>query len=167
MKSIAIIGKNKDFTSALIRLLKLLEIEYELFFEENIRGNHYYDYIILNNNSCAIKDNIIKLSGKYCFINMDNSINLNTSIFANLITYGFGSKNTVTVSSIEQGNCQFLYCLQRYLNYNNFKMIEPEEIIVNILFKNDEEMYAYMVGITMSLIEDKEISKIQSTIGKI
>lgn len=157
MKKIAIIGDSKNFHSYLLKIFKLTDVEAEFFTKYAVKNEKQYDYVIFNSKS-NIKDVVI--NGSYCFINMDLidfKNNNNISIYGNLITYGLGGKNTVTVSSMEDNN-SFVYCLQRDVNHNALGIIEPEEIPVNMPFSNDQEIYAAMVGITIGLIEGKDIS---------
>jgi len=156
MKKIAIIGDSKTFHSYLLKIFKLTNVEAKFFTKYAVKNEKQYDYVIFHSKS-NIKD--VLINGSYCFINMDliNFKNNNINIYGNLITYGLGGKNTVTVSSMEDNN-SFVYCLQRDLNHNALGIIEPEEIPVNTTFSNDEELYAAMVGITISLIERKDIS---------
>lgn len=158
MKTIAVISGNKAFCSYLLKTLRLVDIEVRFFTKYAVKNENYYDYVIFNSNS-SIKD--VLINGSYCFINMDlvNYKNSNINIYGNLITYGLGSKNTVTVSSMEDNN-SFVYCLQRDVNYNAVGMLEPQEIPINVSFNSDEEIYAAMVAITISLIEGKNISSL-------
>ena len=59
-----------------------------------------------------------------------------------------------------EDNNSFVYCLQRDLNYNAFGKLEPAEVPINISFSGEEEIYAAMVGITISLIEGKNLSSL-------
>lgn len=154
MRKIAIIGGSKSFNDRLIKILKTADIEWKFFTRYMVKKENYYDYIVLNSNS-NIKDIFIR--GNYCFVNMDliDSKNSNVNIYGNIITYGLGSKNTVTVSSM--GNSSFVYCLQRDLSGNESGILEPEEIPLNMDFSSEEDIYAAMVGITVSLIEGKKI----------
>ena len=156
MKKIAVIGGSKAFHYYLLKILKLTDVEAKFFTKYAVKNEKYYDYVIFNSSS-NIKDVLIK--GSYCFVNMDliNFKNNNINICGNLITYGLGSKNTVTVSSMEDNN-SFVYCLQRDVKHNDLGLVEPEEIPVNMDFSSDEEIYASMVGITISLLEGSDIS---------
>lgn len=157
MKTVSIIGGNKSFNSYLKKVLKSLEIDCKYFTKYAVKRESYYDYVIFNSNS-SIKD--VLLNGSYCFVNMDLvSGNRNVNIYGNIITYGLGSKNTITVSSMEDNN-SFVYCLQRDLNYNAFRKLEPAEVPINISFNGEEEIYAAMVGITIGIIEGKDISSL-------
>lgn len=157
MKTVSIIGGSKSFNSYLQKILKAAEVDCKYFMKYAIKNEHYYDYVIFNANS-SIKD--IVLNGSYCFVNMDLvNKSKNVNVYGNIITYGLGSKNTVTVSSMEDNN-SFVYCLQRDLNYNTFGKLEPAEIPININFGGEEEIYAAMIGITISLIEGKDLSSL-------
>lgn len=155
MKKIAIIGDSKPFHSYLLKIFKLTNVEAKFFTKYAVKNEKQYDYVIFDSTS-NIKD--VLINGSYCFINMDliNFKNNNINIYGNLITYGLGGKNTVTVSSMEDNN-SFVYCLQRDVNHNAVGILEPEEIPINMAFSNDQEIYAAMVGITISLIEGKDI----------
>ena len=156
MKTIAIIGSSKTFHSYLLKILRLTDVETKFITKYAVKNESQYDYVVFNSSS-SIKD--VLINGNYCFVNMDliNFRNNNINIYGNLITYGLGGKNTVTVSSMED-NSSFVYCLQRDVTYNSLVIVEPEEIPVNMDFSSDEEIYAAMVGITISLIEQKDIS---------
>jgi len=156
MKKIAIIGGSKTFHSYLLKIFKLTDVEAKFFTKYAVKNEKQYDYVIFDSSS-NIKD--VSINGSYCFINMDliDLKNNNINIYGNLITYGLGGKNTVTVSSMEDNN-SFVYCLQRDLNHNSLGILEPEEIPVNMAFNNEQEIYAAMVAVTISLIEGKDIS---------
>ncbi|MCT8977314.1 hypothetical protein N4T77_11955 [Clostridium sp. CX1] len=158
MKTIAIIGGNKAFYSYLVKVLKLLDVEVKFFTKYAVKNETYYDYVVFNSSS-NIKD--VLINGGYCFVNMESIgyKNNNVNIYGNLITYGLGSKNTVTVSSMEDNN-SFVYCLQRELNYNALERLEPQELPVTMNFNGDDEIYAAMVGITIGLIEGKDIGSL-------
>jgi hypothetical protein len=156
MKTIAVIGGSKTFHSCLLKILRLTNVEAKFITKYAIKNKNNYDYVVFNSNS-SIKD--VLINGSYCFVNMDliNFKNSNINVYGNLITYGLGGKNTVTVSSMEDNN-SFVYCLQRDVTCGSIALVEPEEVPVNMDFSNDEEIYAAIVGITISLIEQKDIS---------
>lgn len=158
MKTIAIIGGSKAFYSYLAEVLRLLDVELKFFNECTVKNETYYDYIVFNS-SVNIGDMLI--NGSYCFVNMEliNYKNNSINIYGSLITYGLGSKNTVTVSSMEDNN-SFVYCLQRDVNYNALGKLESQELPVTMKFSGDDEIYAAMVGITIGLIEGKDISSL-------
>ncbi|MBC2582478.1 hypothetical protein [Clostridium sp. DJ247] len=155
MKTIAIIGGSKNFNNRLSKMLKSANIECKAYTKYMVKKESHYDYVVLNSNS-SIKD--VLINGGYCFVNMDliDIKSNNANVYGNIITYGFGSKNTVTVSSMEDHN-SFVYCLQRDVNYNALGIIEPEEVPVEMEFGSEEDIYVAMVGITIILIEGKDI----------
>lgn len=157
MKTIAVIGGNKTFSGQLLKILNLMEIKLNVFSKYMIKKENHYYYVVVNYNT-NIKD--VFINGTYCFINMDlvNTRNCNIDIYGNIITYGIGSKNTVTVSSIKNKD-GFVYCLQRTLSCNDV-ILEPLEIPVKMDFNSDDELYAAMVGITISLIEGKSVDNL-------
>jgi len=75
-----------------------------------------------------------------------------------------GNKNTITLSSLEQENIGIVYCIQRYISIYNENIIEPQEIPLNIYYEDESYIYAYMVIITIALIQGVHISNIKSKI---
>ncbi|WP_027626852.1 hypothetical protein [Clostridium lundense] len=151
MRNIVVFDNNREFKTYLKNQLELINIECVI----NECPKKFYgscDYVIVNNGEYldGYKEN---LSGKYLLINMDmlgdSIINFN----GNVVTYGLGNRNTVTVSSMEKGNGSFVYCLQRALAGNNLLVIQPEEIPIKTYFKDNYELYSFMVTITIALIE--------------
>jgi UDP-N-acetylmuramoyl-L-alanyl-D-glutamate--2,6-diaminopimelate ligase len=110
--------------------------------------------VILNTDDANWKNIIIDLENTY------------------LITYGLGSKATVTASSIECSNevC-FLYCLQRSLTGFNNEAIEPMEVPVTIKSPGQYNVYNGLAAITTSLLcgipSDFVISSLNSRINSV
>ncbi|MCY6370576.1 hypothetical protein [Clostridium ganghwense] len=152
MKTIAFVGQNNDkvFKSNVLGFIEALGIKYRDISKDIPYNEKYSDYIIMN--SC-INISAVTLNCGYCLANMDTLLGNKISINGNLITYGFGSKNTVTISSVKDENDGFVYCLQRYIHINDLQGVEPQEIPIEIEFEEEEELYSYMVAITISLIE--------------
>ncbi|MCY6356417.1 hypothetical protein [Clostridium sp. ZS2-4] len=157
MKTIAFVGENNDkvFKSNLLDLVGDLGLEYKDISRDVLYDEKYSDYIIINS---YVDTKSIRLNCGYCLANMDNLFKNHISIHGNLITYGFGAKNTVTISSVE--NEEFVYCLQRCINISNSQGIEPQEIPVAIEFQQQKELYLYMTAITICLIENVNIKKV-------
>jgi hypothetical protein len=156
MNEIAIIGGNEKFIYFIKKVLAVMKVNCRVITEVDIESSKYYSYVVLQSKSYHYN---LKLNTGYYFINMDNSLIEGSDIYGNIVTYGFGNKNTVTISSIDSENQSFVYCLQRYLNHNAFAMLQPEEIPVVIDFKNDDELYAAMVGITVAFLENGSIAE--------
>lgn len=159
MKTIAFVGENNDkvFKSNLLGFAEALGVKYEDISRDVLYKEKYSDYIIINS---YVDTKSIRLNCGYCLANMDNLFENNISIHGNLITYGFGAKNTVTISSVENENEGFVYCLQRYIHISSSQGIEPQEIPIEIEFQQQKELYSYMTAITMCLIENVNIKKV-------
>lgn len=153
MKSICIISTSKDtyFKSNLLCYLKSMEIDFNEYNETSIKDKEI-DYVILNSGKGFER---ITIKSKYCFINMDHWSEKELNIFGNIITYGLGNKNTVTISSIEDVKGEFVYCLQRFINHQETGIFEPQEIPVTMNVFDERKLYAAMVAITIALIEGK------------
>lgn len=111
---------------------------------DNIK-NIKFETIIIND---ELQDNIyieklkkIIANAKYLVINSDN---VDLSILQNInvmpITYGYNSKATLTMSSAE--NEKIMLCLQRSINNVQNKIIEPQEIIIDV---EDENVNKYLI----------------------
>jgi hypothetical protein len=165
MRTIAVmeVFNEKSFNSYLSCLLDLLNIEHSL---QSIEGMESIDldYVILN--SSKKEQKVIDLKADYCFANMDNRLEGNINIYGNMITYGFGAKNTVTVSSLEDNNEGFVYCLQRYLSCKLEGALEPQEIPISLKFENDGELYAATIAITIALLEGSNCKDIEKKLSK-
>lgn len=159
MKTIAFVGENNDkvFKSNLLGFAEALGVKYKDISRDVLYNGKYSDYIIINS---RVDIKSITLNCGYCLANMDSLFENNISIHGNLITYGFGAKNTVTISSVENENEGFVYCLQRYIHVINSKEIEPQELPIEIEFKQQKELYSYMTAITIGLIENVNIKKV-------
>lgn len=165
MKTLTIIeGLNEEKLKAYLSdSLELLGIDCNFVAIDSIDESVYFDYIILNSSR---KFNSMALNTRYCFVNMDNHFNDNINIFGNMITYGFGIKNTVTISSLQDDNLGFVYCLQRYLSLDGIRAIEPQEIPIHIQFSNDIHLYALVITITIGLIEEIDSETIRKNLVK-
>ncbi|MCY6482793.1 hypothetical protein OW763_00275 [Clostridium aestuarii] len=159
MKKIAFVGKeqNKIFKAAVLKFISSRGIEYEDVSYDIIHKDVYADYVIVNSHINTLNS---KINCRYCFINMDSIYQEKISINGNLITYGFGNKNTITISSVENENEGFVYCIQRFLVCSNSNIVEPQEIPIEVAFDTEEQLYSYMVAITISLIEKVDSKKI-------
>ncbi len=65
---------------------------------------------------------------------------------------------------MEQENIGIVYCIQRYISIYNENIIEPQEMPLNIYYEDESCLYAYMVIITIALIQGANISNIESKI---
>ena len=94
---------------------------------DNIKNVHF-DTVIINREFEKMEElNNLLNNAKNIVINMDVNINwkeLNI-ISANIITYGFNSKSSITISSVTDDDV--LICVQRNIN-SNYGEIELQEI---------------------------------------
>lgn len=164
MKSLAIVEDFEEsiFKNYITATLQSLNVELKLVDVHNLDDSHV-DYVVLNN-SKSIEN--MEFMTDYCLINMDNGLNRNINIFGSIITYGFGNRNTVTISSLQYNNVSFVYCLQRYIKSDLDALIEPQEIPINADFISDNELYALMSAITIALIEGVSCKEIEKKLGR-
>ena len=105
---------------------------------DNIKNVHF-DTVVINR-KFEKEDELNKLleNTKNVVINMDTNVD-NTKlnvINSNIITYGFNSKSSITISSVTDDDV--LICVQRNI-YNNFGEIEVQEIKIE-----NNENYKYL-----------------------
>jgi hypothetical protein len=165
MRTIAVMdGYNEEnYINYLDHVLNLLQVEHSISNMVRLK-NTQPDYVVLNSSNKEVKE--LNLKADYCFANMDNSFSGNINIFGNMITYGFGIKNTVTISSVEENNEGFVLCIQRYLSLGLEEALVPQEIPVSLKFNNDTELYAAMAAITIALLEGMSSSYIEKKLSK-
>lgn len=162
MKKVLISRKDEILANYLSKIFSELNIYIEYIDLEN-----YYDEQI----SYLIIDKIEKKKFKefhcdYCLINMDKFQSNSLNICGDLITLGFGNKNTVTLSSVEENNEGFVYCLQRKIVSNKNKEIEPQEVPINKKINSRLELYAFVCAFTIGILEDIDIVKLKGILEK-
>ncbi|WP_315122077.1 hypothetical protein [uncultured Clostridium sp.] len=157
MKKVFVIDNNFEFINYIKREFRMLNLDLDIDYK-GLNEEKKYDYIVINNiNELDLcMDNYI---GDYYLLNMDMEFN-NILFEGNLITYGLGNKNTITVSSISEDKSGFVYCIQRYIKED----VIPQEIPVNRKFKDNYELYAFMICITIALIEGIAENKIRTNL---
>lgn len=165
MKRITIVADENEerFKLYLSEALESLGLEHSFTKLKDAEEHMSIDYIILNS---AFRHKYTELNSTYCFVNMDNNFRDNINIFGNIITYGIGSRNTVTVSSLQENNLGFVYCIQRYLSLGIDNIIEPQEIPVHVEYLNDIHLYALMMAVTIGLIEGLKCEEIEEKFSK-
>lgn len=157
-------GSNDVFIDTLKEIFRLFEISCEIHCNKaSMDRPEHFEYIIVNGEQ---EEGYSIENGGFCFINMDNYRGKGLNIYGNIVTYGLGSKNTVTVSSGGVEEYRFVYCLQRFINKNALGTLEPREIIVERKFQSENELYAALVGITIALLEGKCTLRIQEKLAK-
>lgn len=119
---------------------------------DNIK-NIKFETIIINrefNEEQSLNKLIAK--SKYLIINedIDIAISLLNDVNSNIITYGFNSKSTITMSSVTEDSIQI--CVQRNI-LSKQNEIEQQEISLNKEAESD--VYDIMLLISMLLIYNK------------
>lgn len=150
MSSVGIIGGNKKFIEFLENLFCITKMDCHVITEKRIENKKYYDFIIFNHLSHKAE---FSLNCSYVLVNMDSFNGCKASIRGDVITYGFGSKNTITLSSIESETGNLIYCIQRYINKKSMTALQPQEVPVTMNFDDDELLYALMSGLTIVMIK--------------
>ena len=116
---------------------------------DNIKNVHF-DTVIINREFEKMDElNKLLKNAKNIVINMDANINwkeLNI-ISANIITYGFNSKSSITISSVTDDDV--LICVQRNIN-SNYGEIELQEI--KIENNNSYSIYDLIAVLILFLI---------------
>lgn len=138
MSFIGVICENKNENYIKQVLNKQLKKETIITFNqeniENLKNIKFETILIISNNDKVLSKreplkNIIE-KADYLIINADEEINFDLlkNVNANVITYGFNSKSTITASSVKEDNV--LLCIQRGIQNLNQKEIEQQEISI-------------------------------------
>lgn len=107
---------------------------------ENMKNIKFETILICGNNTPVLeKTEVLKKiisNAKFLIINSDIDTNLNVLNNMNLtvISFGFNQKSSITASSVDDDS--ILVCVQRNIKDINQKIIEPQEIRVEIENKN-------------------------------
>lgn len=158
MNSVGVVGGNKKFIGFLESLFCITKTDCRIITEKRIECSKYYDFIIFNHLSHKAE---FSLDCSYILVNMDSFKECKSSIRGDVITYGFGSKNTVTLSSIESETGNLVYCVQRYIEKDSMPVLQPQEVPVAMNFDDEELLYALMAGLTIVMIECYDFEKIK------
>lgn len=125
-----------QITKESVQNIKNIQFEEIIFVEDIILPKEKYKYM----------SNIISKS-KYLIINGDIDINIlkeiNLEQPIKMITFGFNSKSTITISSVKED--KILVCLQRDIEKINGSIIENQEKKIEINSKNNEKIYNKLV----------------------
>ena len=151
----------KSYENYLKQSLKKWIPEEQIFFlkEDSIQNlrNIKFETILIGKKVEKNEEQINNLTKKaeYLIFNTDiiENLKLLDNLKVKLITYGFGSKATVTASSVEDG--KMMVCLQRTLQNIANKSIEPQEL--QITLKQDDTMlesssYLAMEAVSLKLL---------------
>lgn len=131
---------------------------------ENIK-NIKFDVLAINEpidnmlNNSKYLENIID-KANYIIVNSDIKTNLLffKNLKANIVTYGFNAKSTITVSSIKDENT--MLCIQRSIKRVDNKMIEEQEINIKINKNNVKKLYNVLIIFAIFEIYGEILKKI-------
>ena len=131
---------------------------------ENIK-NIKFDILVVNENienllkHSKYLENIISKS-LYVIVNSDikNNLSLLKQLKANIITYGFNAKATITISSIKEENT--MLCIQRSIKAINENLIEEQEFNIKIEKNNVKKLYNVLVIFAILNIYGENLKKI-------
>lgn len=126
-----LLKNNKSFNENNVIFIKEKNID-------NIKNVHFDTVIINREFEKNDKLNNLLNNTKNIVINMDANYNWNELNISNvnIITYGFNSKSTITISSVTTDDV--LICIQRNIN-SNYGIIELQEIKI----ENNEKYSIY------------------------
>lgn len=131
---------------------------------ENVK-NIKFDILVINQNienllknSKYLEDIISKTD--YVIINSDvkNDLSLLKNTGANIITYGFNAKATITISSIKEENT--MLCVQRSIRGVHNHIIEEQENNIKIEKNNVGKLYNVLAIFTILVIYGENLKKI-------
>jgi len=135
-------AKSEEDISKLLTYNKLFKENNVIFIKEtnidNIKNVHF-DTIILNAKFKKMDKLVaVLINAKNIIVNMDEEIDFEDVNITNLnlITYGFNSKSSITISSVTDD--EVLICVQRNI-YNDSGIIEMQEIKI----ENNENYSIY------------------------
>lgn len=153
MSLIGIIAKKKDIL-AMKREIKGKDIDVIEITKEsikNIKNIEFEEIIFLENINLEDDEykymNDIISKTKYLILNGDIEIDILKEIKIEkpikLITFGFNSKSTITVSSIQDD--KIIVCIQRDIEKPNGKLLEKQEKQMIINNENSKKIYKNLV----------------------
>lgn len=130
---------------------------------ENIK-NIKFDILVISENIETLLKNskyLEEILNKTDFIIVNSDIKNNLSLMkfigANIITYGFNAKATVTISSIKDENT--MLCVQRTINGAR-EIIDVQEFSIQIEKNNVNKLYNVLVIFTILAIYGEILQKI-------
>lgn len=153
MPLIGIIAKKKDI-QAIKKEIKNNSIEIIEITKESIQNlkNIKFEEIIfiedinLEETEYKFMSEIISKS-KYLIINVDTGMkklkNIEIKEPIKLITFGFNSKATITISSVKEN--KIIICLQRNIETPSKKIMEPKEQEIEISNLRNKKIYNILV----------------------
>lgn len=149
MPLIGIVAKKKNIQAIKKELqerdIKIIEITKESI--KNIRNIKFEEIIFLEDINLEDVEyefmNEIISNAKYLILNGDIKINILEQIKIEkpikLITFGFNSKSTITISSVRED--KIIVCLQRDIEKIDGRIIEKQEKEITISKENNKKIY--------------------------
>lgn len=149
MPLIGIVAKKKNIQAIKKELqerdIKIIEITKESI--KNIRNIKFEEIIFLEDINLEDVEyefmNEIISNAKYLILNGDIKINILEQIKIEkpikLITFGFNSKSTITISSVRED--KIIVCLQRDIEKIDGRIIETQEKEITISKENNKKIY--------------------------
>lgn len=148
MKKIIMVGSDdmSNLFSMLVALKKIHGKEWGITFHdqnvihivENVNENQIEKFLVIN-------------------IDMDSQIDLGEYVGYTVITVGFNSKASITVSSV--ANEEIVFCIQREIFTRNYE-VEPQEFVFNRDFFGTEDILNTIFTFTcLLLLQEKDIEK--------
>ena len=153
MPLVGIIAKKRDF-QAIKEELQNYNIEFIHINKDSIKNikNIIFEEIIfledinLNCDEYEFMNKIV-LKTKYVIVNADIEINILKYIKIDcpikVITFGFNSKATITISSVKDD--KIIVCLQREIEKTDKGLIESQEKGINIIDNNNRKIHNKLV----------------------
>ena len=153
MPLVGIIAKKRDFQIIKNELQKY-NIELVLISKKSIRNVSkifFEEIIVLEDINLETSEyefmSEVVLKTKYLIINADIEIKilkyLKTDNPIKVITFGFNSKATISISSVNEE--KIIVCLQRDIEKMNGKTIESQEKEIKLSRENDKKIYTKLV----------------------
>ncbi len=153
MPLVGIIAKKRDF-QAIKEELQNYNIEFIHINKDSIKNikNIIFEEIIfledinLNSDEYEFMNKIV-LKTKYVIVNADIEINILKYIKIDcpikVITFGFNSKATITISSVKDD--KIIVCLQREIEKTDKGIIESQEKEINIIDNSNRKIHNKLV----------------------
>ena len=151
MPLVGIVAKNREIQSIRKEIkgknIEIIEITKEGI--KNIRNIKFEEIIFLQNINLAEEEykymNEIISNAQYLVLNGDIEIDILKKIHLQkpikLITFGFNSKTTITISSVNDE--KIIVCLQRDIEKSNGEILESQE--QQIIYQNSKNIYYNLV----------------------
>lgn len=162
MPLIGIIANKKDIKAIKNSIqknnIKIIEITKESI--ENIKNIKFDEIIVMKRihltHEQSIKLNEIISKVEYLIINSDINIEPKEPVKSpiKVITFGFNSKATITISSIKEN--KIIIYIQRKIEKINKEIIEEEEKEIKVELKSNDKIYTNLVSFIVKELHNIE-----------